>query len=507
MAATRRRRGSTLATLLVALPMLAGIGLSALAQDARLMADCAAPKLQSADPVDDIKAAAQPQTYSLSCDVHVTDAVTVQSVKATLKGKNSPLEATYVPFDIRKDTLSVMFLIQIVEPGRYRTAQLIADTVLRISEGRDGNRRYAAYSFANDLNLLAGFDAPKADFDKAVRSVRSLSLPTQLYQTALEAVEKLAKEPSTRKALVILGDGNSDDTGYTHEQVVAAAKQAGIVIHTLGFVEVASEMPRFQLLRRLAEDTGGYRREVRQARVPISPRFGTDVLENGGVVTINLKEPPGTATLALQADLGAGRVEAAEQALTLPAPPVKPPVEVKPTPPPPLSWEERVAAWIKDNRYISYALGLGLLLASLGFLLFAFGKKPAPGPATAAAGPAAGAGKPKTVYGWLEMLDGNTTKHPLEMTNVRIGRHRDNDVCLQNETISRRHAVLHFNADHKRFVITDLGTENGVVVNKVRQKSHELTDGDLIELGEVRLRFRANVESVGLTTGQGSGRG
>ncbi len=88
------------------------------------------------------------------------------------------------------------------------------------------------------------------------------------------------------------------------------------------------------------------------------------------------------------------------------------------------------------------------------------------------------------VYGWLEMLDGNASRHPLRTTNVRVGRHRDNDICLQNDSISRRHAVLHYNADTRRFVITDLGGGNGVVVNKMKYKSRELSDGDLLELGE-----------------------
>lgn len=488
MATLRRQRRQTLAPLLVAVPMLVLAAIPGRAQDARLVVDCLQPALQSTAPVEDTKAAALPQSYTGTCKAHVTEPATVQTVKATLKGRSEALETAYTPFDIRKDTLSAMFLIQVLEPARARTAQQIADAVLKITENRDGNRRFSAYSFANDLTLLAGFDASKADFDKAVRSVRSVSLPTQLYQTALEAIDKLAKEPGARKALVILGDGNSDDTGYTHEQVVAAAKQAGITIHALGFVEIASEMPRFQLLRRLAEDTGGFRREIRQARdgrFAVTPRFAPDVLENGGTFKITFKEAPGTVTLAVRADLGGGKSETAEQALMLPTPAVKPPAVVQPVPP---SWEERTAAWIKDNRYISYALGLGLLLASLGFLLFAFGRRPA-----------REVSKPKTVYGWLEMLDGNATRHPLQMTNVRIGRHSDNDVCLQNDSISRRHAVLHYNADLKRFVITDLGTENGVVVNKVRQTSHDLNDGDMIELGEVRLRFRSNVESLGGT--------
>lgn len=54
--------------------------------------------------------------------------------------------------------------------------------------------------------------------------------------------------------------------------------------------------------------------------------------------------------------------------------------------------------------------------------------------------------------------------------------------------------MLHYNADTRRFVITDLGGGNGVLVNKTKYKSRELNDGDTVELGEVRLRFRAETE-------------
>ena len=39
------------------------------------------------------------------------------------------------------------------------------------------------------------------------------------------------------------------------------------------------------------------------------------------------------------------------------------------------------------------------------------------------------------------------------------------------------------------FVIRDLGTRNGLFVNRRKVERQELNDGDLIELGEVRFRF------------------
>ena len=494
------RYALTLALMSAAVPYLVS---PARAQDARLVAACTTPAPEGALPAREgtdrrtLPSAAQP--YAASCDVRVTDAVTVQGVTALAKGQQSPLETTFTAFDTKQRSVSVMFLIQVVEPQRYRMSQLMAEAVLKIAEAREGRERYAAYSIANDLTQLAGFEAPKADFDKAVRGLKTQTLPTQLYQTTLEAIGKLAREAGDRKALVIVGDGNSDDTGYTHEQVVAAARAAGVVIHALGFIEQAAELPRFQILRRLAEDTGGFRREVRIAREPprynVTARFTSEVIANGGALKIGFKDLTGPQLVTLRADVGNGKVENLEVPFEIPLPAKLEKPGAK-TDPAPTTTVERISAWVRDNPLIAVVIGAGFGLAALGFLLFAFGRRPQSAPVTSLTSTEA-AGGSAAVYGWLEMLDGNATRHPIKTSNARIGRHRDNDVCLQNDTISRRHAVLHYNPDTKRFVITDLGGDNGVVVNKVRQKSHELNDGDLIELGEVRLRFRPNLEFLG----------
>ena len=141
----------------------------------------------------------------------------------------------------------------------------------------------------------------------------------------------------------------------------------------------------------------------------------------------------------------------------------------------PKNWCGTWGASLADTAF--YYLGLGAypvafltLLGAIGLALLAAGRSKAAPEAAGALPPV----KEEPVHGWLEMLDGNASRYPLRTTNVRIGRHRDNDICLQNDSISRRHAVLHFNANNHRFVITDLGGDNGVIVNKVKQQSHEL---------------------------------
>ena len=213
---------------------------------------------------------------------------------------------------------------------------------------------------------------------------------------------------------------------------------------------------------------------------------------------VTLKEPAGPLTIAFTAEFANGKTETVEHSLTVPAPPVAQSPPAKVSPPgvvPPQAWYEQLASWVRNNLAVAVVLGTALSLGVVGMALFGLSGRNWKGdvvgePLLDAQGRAA-------VYGWLDMMDGNASRYPLRTTNVRIGRHRDNDICLQNDSISRRHAVLHFNADSKRFVITDLGGGNGVIVNKIKQQSHDLSDGDLVELGEVRLRFRTNAEAAG----------
>lgn len=476
--------------------LLSGFGAGAgHAQEGKLLASCAAPQLAQADAT----AGGTGATANVTCEVRGSGPMTLKSAKVATKGGSDALETSFFGFDPAKRSSAALFLVQISDPNRRGNVVLMADAVTKMADAREGNRRFAAYTFANDLNLVADFTASKADFDKQVRAVRAAALPSQLYKTALEAIGKLAKETADRKALIILGDGDFDDTSYDHDQVVKAAKDAGVTIHALGYLGEQADLPKFQTLQRLADETGGYRKEVRVAGVQkyaVTKQFVPEVLENGGTVKFALKEPPGPVTVTISADLGGGRTESVNHTLTMPAPsttatPARPSETVTPSTPsipsPPAAWHQRVLNWAKDHVVLAGVVGLAAASGAVGLVLLLMGglaKSPPPSPEE----------ESKVAYGWLEMLDGNASRYPLNTTNVRIGRHRDNDICLHNDSISRRHALLHFNADNRRFVITDLGGDNGVIVNKIKQQSHELNDGDLVELGEVRLRFRANME-------------
>jgi len=70
---------------------------------------------------------------------------------------------------------------------------------------------------------------------------------------------------------------------------------------------------------------------------------------------------------------------------------------------------------------------------------------------------------------------------------TRLGRALENDIVLIDIASSRRHLELKRHA--QGFSLRDLGSANGVSINGQRVLDDELYDGDVIEVGETRLRF------------------
>lgn len=68
-----------------------------------------------------------------------------------------------------------------------------------------------------------------------------------------------------------------------------------------------------------------------------------------------------------------------------------------------------------------------------------------------------------------------------------IGRHPDSAICLDDVTVSRRHA--HLETSGGRVVIRDLGSLNGTYVNQERIEEVTLGHGDEVQIGRYRMVF------------------
>jgi hypothetical protein len=90
-------------------------------------------------------------------------------------------------------------------------------------------------------------------------------------------------------------------------------------------------------------------------------------------------------------------------------------------------------------------------------------------------------------FGGRAMLVGGGTRTVLSGNRVLIGRSRDCDVTLDDPNVSRRHAELR--REGGSWIVSDLGSTNGVKVNGRRVNDHPLTAGDEIVLGLEHLTF------------------
>ena len=98
-----------------------------------------------------------------------------------------------------------------------------------------------------------------------------------------------------------------------------------------------------------------------------------------------------------------------------------------------------------------------------------------------------------TITPRLYITENHRAGRTVEVTRMAIiGRASDSDILVDEATVSQRHALLF--PQPEGVVLIDLGSTNGSFVNGVQAPPDEvvwLSDGDVITLGGVVLRYRA----------------
>ena len=93
---------------------------------------------------------------------------------------------------------------------------------------------------------------------------------------------------------------------------------------------------------------------------------------------------------------------------------------------------------------------------------------------------------------------GGTTNFPLTEPVINIGRHSENDLILNDPHVSRHHAQLR--AINKRYVIFDVGSIGGTLINGKPITQATLFNGDVIRLGMTNLIYVQTNRSTNPTT-------
>jgi pSer/pThr/pTyr-binding forkhead associated (FHA) protein len=89
---------------------------------------------------------------------------------------------------------------------------------------------------------------------------------------------------------------------------------------------------------------------------------------------------------------------------------------------------------------------------------------------------------------------GDKTLCPLNLNQIGIGRAIDNEIVIDDESVSGYHALISVKESSKangpdEFIIEDLDSTNKTFVNTKQITREKLTNGDIIRIGLVRLKF------------------
>lgn len=89
----------------------------------------------------------------------------------------------------------------------------------------------------------------------------------------------------------------------------------------------------------------------------------------------------------------------------------------------------------------------------------------------------------------LTIVDGKDSGKNIEITKDEIlaGRSLDNDFVISDISVSRKHFKIKKEGD--RFIISDMGSGNGIKVNGSKTNSATLSDGDIISVGARQIKF------------------
>lgn len=425
---------------------------------------------------------------------------TIKSV--TAKSSDVPLPVEFKPFRENVEAkVSIAFLIDVSAPAP-RASQIKASiaTVKNLLLAHPENfYEYGIYALGKEqLVEIAPVGTVSGRAVQMLESYKPSGQTTQGYKLTVQAIEKLRDRPAQRKALVVLSDGKFEDTAFGHGDVVEKANEEEVRLFGIGYAANEDQSRFLQTLERMAVETDGLYVQTSYGTWALPENFVDrffGMLEGGGIVRVDLAELEvgEKHNIELEIKDGEGVFRKTNFEIELAAPPESEEKDEKKdeeddskakgdSKDKEKSESAEEAKEAVDSLLTWYVVGgvaaLVLLIAIVAMLL--------PKKKHSAAGGASSPQAPPIAF--LEMLDAQSTRHPIRISNFRLGRGRDNDLVLQNDSVSSNHCVIKQSRDGE-WTIVDLKSGNGIFVNDQRVEEATLREGDLIELGEVKMRF------------------
>ncbi|MGH6636176.1 MAG: FHA domain-containing protein [Gammaproteobacteria bacterium] len=434
----------------------------------------------------------------LGCNYRLITPEPVRKVSAELNGHAPPvLENRIYPQPGQHTAVMVLVDSSAGESGalrRHRRAHL-----QRLITAARPHHRLGLARFDTDLHVLRAPGSSRQELLSSLGRIGASQHPAELFRNTMSAIKLLGGESANRRALFIFSDGGVADQAHHLKDLIDSARAAGVAIYGVGYPQTPA--PNLQALRHLSEASGGFFVSAsKDYELPATflsqPYQGID---NGAELMLDLSAvlaagmpKLATVTLSIKTDTRQIRLPIPLAALGVVPEAEFAALELRPDLPAvqhPLPSSAATAApnrtgfdlasktptevWL---RYGSpFAVGFLFLVGLLVYRAVKGGGKRI-------------ASKKSLPRAFLVATGDGSAPHPITSLPWIIGRSKENDLTLNDNSVSRRHAELRCKSDGS-FTITDLNSLNGLYVNNAKVLTAVLHDGDRVDIGDIRLRF------------------
>jgi len=444
---------------------------------------------------------------TLRCDYRPLMSVSTQQIDASA-GTQSLSVSDNKSVTLSDSTVAVLFLVDTSDPARENVVKKNIEHIEKLLAAGKSYHRFGLASFDKNLTVEAPIGSSDQQIVSAAGNLRATGKTTELYRNVIKAIDILAGIKADRKAIYLFSDGQAEDRAYFNQDVIRAARKYNVIINSLGYPRSVALSVALQTIRRLSEESGGrYVETDDNFNLPYPFLDGPfRNIDSGGKFTIDLSplltaDHPATGQIKLTIKTATGEISSQVPYNNSFATSIPTTVAMAPaTAPGPADVQQaqpiRIMAPIEEPNEIDVWLWYGIpvafvILIILTLIILAVTYQQLKVPRSASNKAAANAYKP---FAYLVVQDESGIRYPITNTTWRIGRTKDNELVLNDKSVSRRHAeIQRYSNGH--FVIYDVDSLNGVFVNSEQVKKKKLQEGDIVEIGDIYLRFTTDSEN------------
>ncbi len=168
------------------------------------------------------------------------------------------VEQTVISFSAEETPFAAVILIDTSGSMEERVT-LARAAAINFLDGLRENDSAAIYRFDSKVVLVQTFSGSR-DIDEKIYDIKADGM-TALNDAIFTAAEQLAKRPETRRAIIVLSDGQDTFSGRSASKAMNAAQNADAVIYTIDMSSIThsgkDRMQNQASLKNFAEKTGG----------------------------------------------------------------------------------------------------------------------------------------------------------------------------------------------------------------------------------------------------------